>query len=349
MEILLLEEITSQLAKEVIGQLSTLKDKEPIEVLIFSYGGDILSGNAIIHALKSTGSHITTNVIGVAASMAAIISQAGHKRLISPDAKFNVHNSEMPIGGRNTADNHTQAARTLEAMDAQMIKSLSKANLTTDELRELMSNDVLLSADQALKLGFFDAYSEPVAAVAKLNKSIKDMTKLQSIMKEVKAAALKLNLMKAVLTDDEAARLTELEAIETRSEEEETELAALLAKKAEDAEEAPEAAIGDETGAEILTSDMVSREEFDAYAAKINALLEQILAAIEIVPSEEEMVEQVNAQTTAKLDSVLKAIKSKTAIPAAQQNFHQPAAKNSTRLPSNFIAKFNKKKELKSN
>ena len=74
MKVFLLEDISPLLAKQVIEQLETLEKNEPIEVIIFSQGGDVMAGNAIIRAIKNTGSHVTTNVIGLAASMAAVIA-----------------------------------------------------------------------------------------------------------------------------------------------------------------------------------------------------------------------------------------------------------------------------------
>ena len=327
MKVFLLDVITAQMARDVVSQLEDANG-EDVEVVIFSEGGNILAGNAIIHALRNSGSHITTNVIGLAASMAAIISQSGHKRLISPDASFNIHNGQMPVDGRGTKEDHIAAAETLAVMDGQMRKALNKSTLDNDSLSLLMAQDRLLSAEEAIELGFFDAYSEPVLAVAKLNKSI-HMNKLDSIKRKLNIAAIKLGFALAVLTDEEAARMAELEAKETRTPEEEEELVMLVAKAAEGEEAAAVegeeiAPPAEETGAEILTSDMVSREEFDTFKAEVMAVLEQVLAAIEIAPSEEQMVEVVETATTAKMDNVLRAIRSKTQIPTAQQNFQSP-------------------------
>ncbi len=319
MKVFLLEDISPALAKNVIRQLDTVKNQEPIEVVIFSQGGDVMSGNAIIRALKNTGSHITTNVIGLAASMAAVISQVGNKRVIAEDASFNVHNSAMVVGGRGTKEEHAQAADTLTAMDELMISTLSNDIISDIDLTTLMSEDILLTASEAVALGFFDSISAPVKAVAILNKTIHtNMNKLQSIMSKINLSAVKLGLISAVLTEDEAARLAELEALETRTEEEEAELAALRAKA--EAPEAPPA----ESGAEILTSEMVTKEEFDAFVAESSTLLGQIKEALEVMPSKEDMEAMVTVQTTAKLDTVLKAMKSKTTIPSAKQNFEQP-------------------------
>ena len=320
MKVFLLEDISPALAKNVIRQLDRVKNQEPIEVVIFSQGGDVMSGNAIIRALKNTGSHITTNVIGLAASMAAVISQVGNKRVIAEDASFNVHNAAMVVGGRGTKEEHAQAADTLTAMDELMISTLSNNIISDKDLTTLMSEDILLTASEAVALCFFDSISAPVKAVATLNKTINtNMNRLQTIMSKINLSAVKLGLISAVLTEDEAARLAELEALETRTEEEEAELAALRAK-AEEEEAAPPA----ESGAEILTSDMVTKDEFDAFVKESSTLLGQIKEALEVMPSKEDMEAMVTTQTTAKLDTVLKAIKSKTTIPSAKQNFEQP-------------------------
>ncbi len=324
MKVFILEDISPALAKGVITQLDTVTDSTPIEVVIFSQGGDVLSGNAIIRALRNTGSHITTNVIGLASSMAAIISQVGDVRLIAEDATFNIHNSAMAGEGRGTKENHLSAASTLEAMDNLMLNVMANNNLSANELKTLMEEDVLLSASEAVALGFFDKISKPVKAVAMLNKevkSIKNMNKLESIMNKVQISAIKLGIMKAELTDEESARKAELKAMESLTEEQQAELDALIAK---DEAVVPEALEHEETGAEVLTSDMVSREEFEAFKAEMLAFMEQVLAGINEVPSEEQMIEKVEEQTTAKLDNVLKAIKSKTTIPVASQNFEQP-------------------------
>jgi len=331
MKVFILEDISAELAKGVIRQLDTNKNQEPIEVVIFSQGGDVMAGNAIISALKNTGSHITTSVIGLAASMAAVISQVGDKRVIAEDASFNIHNSAMEPQGRPTKENHLEAANMLSAMDEIMITTLSNDTISKEDLETLMSEDILLTAKEAVALGFFDLISAPVKAVALLNKTIK-MTNLQTIMSKINLSAIKLGLISAVLSDEEASRMAELEALEMRSEEEEAELAALRAKAAEEEEAAPPS---EATGAELLTSEMVTRDEFDGFVAETSEMLGFIKDALESMPSTEETEAMVTTQTTAKMDNVLKAIKSKVTIPSAKQNFEQPAP--TTGLDMNII------------
>ena len=106
MNIFILEPITDTLAADVIKDVHKA-DGEDIDVHIMSFGGSVIAGNAISAALSNSKSKVTTNVIGVAASMGAVISQAGGERYIAPDANFNVHNAGLGSSGRGTKEeNH---------------------------------------------------------------------------------------------------------------------------------------------------------------------------------------------------------------------------------------------------
>lgn len=230
MKVFILETITQATANSIIGQLDSAEPTEPIEVVIFSDGGSVVAGNAIIHALKAHSGKVTTNVIGMAASMAAIISQVGDNRLISPDAVFNVHNSEIPVMGRGTKESHAEAIKTLKVLDNMLLTSLSKSHLTDTGIKSLMKEDRIMSADEAVSLGFFDGFSAPVQAVAQLNKQL-NMNRLQTILAKLDISAVKLGLVKAQLSPEEEAELAVLESKEVLSEEEEERIAMLREKQ----------------------------------------------------------------------------------------------------------------------
>ncbi len=78
------------------------------------------------------------------------------------------------------------------------------------------------------------------------------------------------------------------------------------------------------TGADILGSEMVPRAEFEMFKAEILALIQPLLGAVEELPTPDETQVIVEETTTAKLDNMLKAIKSKTTLPVAEQHFEQP-------------------------
>ena len=200
MDVFILEDITQKLAKDVVLDVASANGK-PITAHIMSLGGDILAGNAIYAALKNSPSHVTTNTIGVAASMGAVISQAGDVRKIASDAVFNIHSGAQHISGRPTKEAMKEAIGTLSKMDDTMTKAFSRTNLSTKDLQIIMQSDTLLSADEAIQLGFFDELSTPVVALAKYNHEIKEMGKLSELMGKAETAAIRLGIKS---TDDEA-------------------------------------------------------------------------------------------------------------------------------------------------
>lgn len=184
MVINILEDITSDLASRVLTQVSANKDKE-IDVNIMSRGGDMMAGNAIRAALEMSPAKVTTKVFGVAASMAASISQSGDLRLIASDAIFQPHNGAGLLPGRATKENLAKTAETLEVMDAIMLQSFSKSNLTESALKDLLIEDKPISAQEALSMAFFDGSIEPVQAEAYLN--IQLMSNENSLMAKLTA------------------------------------------------------------------------------------------------------------------------------------------------------------------
>jgi ATP-dependent protease ClpP protease subunit len=308
MDVFILEPITQELAGNVIKQVHEAEG-EDIKAHIMTYGGDILAGNAIASVLRDSKSHVTTNVVGVAASMGAVISQAGDNRLIAEDAHFNIHNGGQANVGRGTKEDHIEAAETLAKLDDVMIGHLGKSGLDRDTLKSIMKLDKLLSAEEAITLGFFDGTSTPIAATAELTKHT-EMNKLSELMAQVDTAAIKMGLKEAVVEDDAKKEL----------------VAALVAEHQGAVDQVIEELPTDEeaTGADILGSEMVPRAEFEMFKAEFMALIQPLLGAVETLPTPEQTTEVVEEVTTAKIDAVLKAIKSKTTLPVAEQNFEQP-------------------------
>ena len=57
---------------------------EPLLVEINSGGGDVFAGSEIYTALKAYAGTVEINIVGLAASAASVIAQAGHSRISPP-------------------------------------------------------------------------------------------------------------------------------------------------------------------------------------------------------------------------------------------------------------------------
>jgi ATP-dependent Clp protease, protease subunit len=106
--ILICEPITPLLAMRVTTELLRYESAEPgipIHMQLFSPGGCVVSGLAIIDTMYHITSPVFTYSVGYAASMAAVILACGEKdhRYILPHSRVMIHQASGSAGG--TMDN----------------------------------------------------------------------------------------------------------------------------------------------------------------------------------------------------------------------------------------------------
>lgn len=153
-------EINNDVADAVVAQLLFLEAEDPdkdIMLYINSPGGLVTAGMAIYDTMNYIKAPVSTIVIGMAASMAAVLLAAGTKgkRVALPNAEIMIH---QPLGG-------AQGQATDIAIQAeQILKSKKKINRIladcTGKSEEQIAADVerdhYLSADEALEYGLID-------------------------------------------------------------------------------------------------------------------------------------------------------------------------------------------------
>ena len=128
---------------------------EPLLVEINSGGGDVFAGSEIYTALKAYAGTVEINIVGLAASAASVIAQAGHSR-ISPTALFMVHN----VSGSAAGDFHDMQQEaeialigepvTMGSLAAGIEKQYGRAVRILCPLKEC---DTLLGQKDAVVLG----------------------------------------------------------------------------------------------------------------------------------------------------------------------------------------------------
>ena len=153
-------EINNEMADVAVEQLLFLEAEDPdkdIMLYINSPGGLVTAGMAIYDTMNYIKAPVSTIVIGMAASMAAVLLAAGTKgkRVALPNAEIMIH---QPLGG-------AQGQATDIAIQAeQILKSKKKINRIladcTGKSEEQIAADVerdhYLSADEALEYGLID-------------------------------------------------------------------------------------------------------------------------------------------------------------------------------------------------
>jgi len=143
-----------------LGQWSRREPGSPITVIFNSPGGSVLDGLALfdyLRRLRATGHHVTTVAIGRAASMGAVLLQAGDRRLIGANAFLLIHEVSNSSAGKvseleDGVDFTRKLQKRLQAILAEK-SSLSEQQIA----RRWVRKEWWIDADEAVTLGFADA------------------------------------------------------------------------------------------------------------------------------------------------------------------------------------------------
>jgi ATP-dependent Clp endopeptidase proteolytic subunit ClpP len=145
-----------------LGLWSRRDPGSPITVVFNSPGGSVLDGLALfdyLRQLRQAGHHVTTVALGRAASMGAVLLQAGDRRLIGENAFMLVHEvSHLSAGKVSEMEDNVDFTRRLQKRLLTILASrstLSDAQIA----RRWARKEWWLDASEAVELGFADATS----------------------------------------------------------------------------------------------------------------------------------------------------------------------------------------------
>lgn len=135
---------------------------EPIQFIFNSPGGDVSNGFALfdhIQLLRRRGHHITTRAAGMAASMGAVLLQAGDIRIIDPRCVLLIHELSGMTAGRTTElEIEMQYFKKLQSLAVDALAERAKVTRATI-IKNWKKGDWWLNAEEVLKYGFADEIS----------------------------------------------------------------------------------------------------------------------------------------------------------------------------------------------
>lgn len=120
-------------------------NKKSIKIWINSPGGIVMDGYNIYNAILKTKTKVDTVCVGIAASIAAVIFQAGRKRVMNEYALLMYHN---PYGG------NSDELKKMRVSIATMIAG--RTDKTVDEILKIMDRTTWITASEAFGNGFCD-------------------------------------------------------------------------------------------------------------------------------------------------------------------------------------------------
>ena len=153
-------------AEDVAAAVAQAKGK-PLNVDIFSYGGDALQGLAIYQILSAHDAEVTTNVLGVAASAGSVIAMAGKYRKVAVNAALMIHSPwSITVGD---ASEHRKSANMLDGLEAAYLYTYSNATgISAADIQPYLTEERWMYGEEAVTLGFATEAPESIKAFASI-------------------------------------------------------------------------------------------------------------------------------------------------------------------------------------
>jgi len=152
--------IDDQVANLVMAQMLFLESEDPerdIRLYINSPGGDIYALLSIYDTMQYVRNDVSTTVMGMAASAAAVILAAGSrgKRYALPNSRVLIHQPRGQAGGQ-AADIEIWAREVL-GLRARLDEILaSHTGQSMEKIKQDTDRDFIMTADQAKEYGMVD-------------------------------------------------------------------------------------------------------------------------------------------------------------------------------------------------
>ena len=132
---------------------------DPINLYINSQGGEVYSGLELISVMRFIKSPVYTTVLGLAASMGAVIASSGEKghRTALPYSRFMIHQPSSGIG-YSTFKDQAIHLKEMESLKQDLYKILAEnSGQSIDQIEALCDRDKWMKAEEAIKMGFLDS------------------------------------------------------------------------------------------------------------------------------------------------------------------------------------------------
>ena len=175
------EDITPYTLSKVSSILESVKDGDNLELNIASYGGELLPTISIIDLIKSKNLKTTANIVGFAASAAAILALSCDVVTMSSLGSLMIHSawSEM-------SDSDDPGIKRCNQVQLQIINKRCKA-ISDKTLKQ----DNWYNANECLKLGLIDKIQNDSTIInafyAKLKSEVLPMDeKVQEVVENIK-------------------------------------------------------------------------------------------------------------------------------------------------------------------
>ena len=135
------------------------KSVTQIDVRLNSPGGNVFDGIVIYNRLKQHSANVTVYIDGIAASIASIIALAGDEVIMSEGSMIMIHKPMSGVYGNS--QEMLEMVDRLDEVEEQLIGIYRrKTNLDRTEIKDMLSKETWMDAQEAVDMGFADSMME---------------------------------------------------------------------------------------------------------------------------------------------------------------------------------------------
>ena len=157
-----IEETQCALAIAQLLYLESVDSEKPINLYVMSFGGSVLSGNALIDTMRFLKCKVNTICLGYCMSMGAMILAAGTgTRSALPESRIMIHELSSGNSRSSATDLEISMKETLYLKDRlnDMLATFTKQPL--EVIQKEMVRDKYMSAEEAKDFGIIDEVINP--------------------------------------------------------------------------------------------------------------------------------------------------------------------------------------------
>jgi ATP-dependent Clp endopeptidase proteolytic subunit ClpP len=157
------EIVHSETTEKAIQTLSrwARQSIDPITLRISSPGGSVIDGLKFydfLLGLRNSGIEVRTVVLGIAASMACILLQAGTRRVVGPNSRILIHEIQAEHEGKLSLSEMEDQTKLFEIINKNLYSILAeRSKVPAREIEtKAKRRDWWLAADEVVNKGFAD-------------------------------------------------------------------------------------------------------------------------------------------------------------------------------------------------
>lgn len=155
-------EINDDVANIITAQMLWLEQQGDTDIQLFinSGGGSVYSGYGIVDCMNFIKPEVSTTIVGLAASMAAVISSSGvkGKRFALQHSRFMIHQPLSSLGHMVQASDIEIQSNEINKLKKDLYETLSEnSGLTYEQIEKMADRDNFMTVKEAMSKGFIDS------------------------------------------------------------------------------------------------------------------------------------------------------------------------------------------------